>query len=130
MRPFLAELLKINMKKILVVDDDEAILEMIQLVLQESKYEVVTSKNGDILSLLTSKDRPDLILLDVLLSGVDGREIAKSIKEDSRINKIPVIMLSAHPSAADTVKKAGADDFIPKPFDIDYLLKVVERNLS
>ncbi len=63
-----------------------------------------------------------MILLDVLLSGKDGREIVKYLKSQDETRYIPVIMFSAHPSAEETARKAGADDFIAKPFDIDELL--------
>ncbi len=116
------------MKKILVVDDDPAILEVIQIILEDNNYEVKTSLSGRIFKNMS--DMPDLILLDVLLSGEDGREIVKKLKSDEKTKKIPVIMISAHPSAGDTVLKLGANGFVSKPFDIDDLLSAVEHNLA
>lgn len=117
------------MKKILVVDDDPAILEVIKIILEDSDYHVMISENGDIFNLVEEYD-PDLILLDVLLSGEDGREIAKNLKNGNKTKNIPIVMISAHPSAAAAVVQTGANDFISKPFDIDYFLEVVERNLK
>jgi len=72
---------------------------------------------------------PDLILLDVLLSGKDGREIVKQLKSQEETKSIPIIMFSAHPSAEKTAREAGADDFVAKPFHIDFLLAVVAKYL-
>lgn len=113
-------------KKILVVDDDEAIVEVIQLILEDQGYAVVTSDNGDIFDLL-EKERPDLILLDVLLSGHDGREIARLLKKDVTKKHIPILMISAHPTAAATASDSGADAFLSKPFEIKDLLSLVSK---
>lgn len=117
------------MKKILVVDDDPAILEVIKIILEENEYEVKTSQDGKIFGEI-KKNPPDLILLDVLLSGIDGRNITRDLKKDKNTKKIPIVMISAHPSADKTVFKAGANDFVAKPFDIDHLLEVVDRNIA
>lgn len=118
------------MKKILVVDDDPAILEVIKIILEDNNYQVETSENGSVIQNFNSHRHPDLILLDVLLSGEDGRDIAKSLKQNKSTQKIPIVMISAHPTAYEGALKAGADDFISKPFDIDHLLKVVDKNIN
>ena len=73
---------------------------------------------------------PDLIVLDVLLSGVDGREICKKIKHTESWKHIPVIMFSAHPSAQKNMENFGADDFIPKPFQSEKILERIEAQLT
>lgn len=118
------------MKKILVIDDDAAILEVIKIILEENNYSVTTATNGSILKNLNSHRQPDLILLDVLLSGEDGRDIVGSLKSRKATRDIPIVMISAHPSAYEGSLHAGADDFISKPFDIDHLLKVVDKNIK
>ena len=117
------------MKKILVVDDDPAILEVIKIILEDSEYEVETSENGSFINHIDTTN-PDLVLLDVLLSGEDGREIVKKLRKNSTTQQVPIVMMSAHPSATTSAFKAGANDFVPKPFDIDHLLEVVEKNLK
>ena len=109
-------------KKILVVDDEPDILEFLQVILEEEGYLVLTSQKAEYLEQLHNGGLPDLILLDVLLSGKDGREIVKYLKSQEETRDIPVIMFSAHPSAEETARAAGADDFLAKPFDIDVLL--------
>jgi DNA-binding response OmpR family regulator len=117
-------------KKILVVDDEPDILEFLQIIFEEAGYLVITTEKGDYLEKLKSNPLPDLVLLDMLLSGKDGREIVKDLKNQARTRHIPVIMFSAHPSAQKTALGAGADDFVEKPFDIDSLLEKVQRLTS
>jgi DNA-binding response OmpR family regulator len=116
-------------KHILVVDDEPDILEFLQVILQEEGYEVVTSEKGEFLEQLHNGGLPHLILLDVLLSGKDGREIVKYLKSQEETKAIPVIMFSAHPSAEETARAAGADEFLAKPFDIEVLLDKIAHFL-
>jgi DNA-binding response OmpR family regulator len=118
-----------NAKKILVVDDEPDILEFLQVILEEEGYSVATTEKGEYVEKLHDKGLPDLILLDVLLSGRDGREIVKQLKSQEETKSIPVIMFSAHPSAEQTARVAGAEDFLAKPFDIDHLLAVIAKYL-
>jgi DNA-binding response OmpR family regulator len=116
------------MKRILVVDDDLAILEALDMMLQDAGYETETStKNGDYVEQSLKRQLPDLVVLDILLSGHDGRTICKQIKSQEATKQVPVILISAHPNAAKTAFEAGADDFLEKPFDIDNLLAKVKR---
>lgn len=117
------------MKKIMVIDDDSAILEIIKIILEDNSYEVSTCSDGTCLSKLNGK-LPDLILMDVLLSGQDGRDLTRGLKSKTKTKKIPVVMISAHPTAYEGALKSGADDFISKPFDIDHFLKIVAKNLK
>src|SRR5947209_19716753 len=116
-------------KKILVVDDEPDILEVLNVILEEEGYLVLITDKGEHLEKLLNGGLPDLILLDMLLSGKDGREIVKQLKRQDETKHIPVIMFSAHPRAEQMAREAGADDFIDKPFDIDDLLSTVARNL-
>jgi DNA-binding response OmpR family regulator len=117
-------------KKLLIVDDEPDILEFLQVILEEEGYEVLTSTKGEYLEQLHNGGLPQLILLDVLLSGKDGREIVKYLKSQDETKHIPVIMFSAHPSAEQTARAAGAEDFIAKPFNIDDLLAKIAQLLS
>src|SRR5579884_88962 len=117
-------------KKLLVVDDEPDILEFLQIILEEEGYTVITSNKGEFLEQLHNGGLPDLILVDVLLSGKDGREIVKHLKSQEETKHIPVIMFSAHPSAEETARKAGAEDFVAKPFEIDLLLSRIATHLS
>ena len=114
-------------KKILIVEDDSAIAEFLQDLLELEGYTAATTEKAEYVEKLLSGDLPDLILLDVLLSGKDGREIVKQLKSQDETKHIPVIMFSAHPSAEKTAREAGADDLIAKPFEVDELLEMLER---
>lgn len=116
-------------RRILVVDDEPDILEFLQVILEEEGYAVVTSDKGEYLEQLHNGGLPHLILLDVLLSGKDGREIVKYLKNQQETKHIPVIMFSAHPSAEETARQAGADDFLAKPFNIDVMLEKISHYL-
>lgn len=114
-------------KKILIVDDDESILDAVAMILEEQGYTVKTTFKGDETYKKVDSFKPDLIILDVLLSGKDGREICKNLKESLPTKQIPIIMISAHPNAEKTIKACGANDFLPKPFDTDELIKKVSQ---
>ena len=115
---------------ILVVDDEESILEVVQIVLEGEGYRIQTCMNSSFLrDFQQTTLLPDLILLDVLLSGEDGREICRKIKADTRLHHIPVIMLSAHSDASKVADTSGADDFLEKPFDVDALIDIVQKHL-
>lgn len=116
-------------KKILVVDDDEGILGAFQAMLESVGYEVKTTPDADYLLKLKKKDLPDLILLDVLLSGADGRDVCKFLRSQKDTKGVPVIIVSAHPSAEKSIKKVGANDFLAKPFKMSELLAKVEKHL-
>jgi DNA-binding response OmpR family regulator len=116
------------MKRILIVDDDLAILDAMEMMLQDAGYETVTStRGGEHIEQAIGDNPPHLIILDILLSGHDGRLICKRLKGQQATRHIPVILVSAHPDAEKTALEAGADDFLEKPFNIDDLLGKVER---
>lgn len=114
-----------SMKKVLVVDDDASILDAVSLVLEEGGYDVRAIVKGNETVKEASRYRPDVVLLDVLMSGTDGREICKAMKKDTTLKDTPVVMMSAHPTAKHSVVSSGADAFLPKPFDMKSLLDMV-----
>src|SRR4051812_19978109 len=95
-----------NAKTILVIDDDPSILDATKFILEDIGYAVITSEKGEYAeNLLKNNHLPDLIILDVLLSGKDGREICRILKTQENTKNIPIIMVSAHPKADASVKK-------------------------
>ena len=105
------------MKKILLIDDDPDVITVLQLMLKKKGYEIGTASREDEAYMQVDLFEPDLIVLDVLLSGVDGREICKKLKASEKFKHIPIIMFSAHPGAQKNMEDFGADDFLPKPFE-------------
>lgn len=118
------------MSRILVVDDDTDILSVMEILLTMKGFEVEVTARGENTFPKVESFMPDLIILDVLISGHDGRTICKQLKTNEATKNIPVIMFSAHPGAAATIADYGADDFISKPFDVNDLLKKVNSQLS
>lgn len=118
-------------KKILAVDDDEDIVEVIKIILEDEGYEVMTLTSGKNVMSVISTLRPDLILLDVMLAGMDGREICKTIKAHQIFKYIPVVMISASHNLHNLLKSPGSpNDFLAKPFDINHLVSKVRIQLA
>lgn len=115
------------MAKILLIDDDPDVHTVMGTMLRKQGYDVVTASRRDEALQKLADEKPSVILLDVLLSGADGREICRSIKENKDTKNIPVIMFSGHPVAAVQFESYGADDFIPKPLNTEALLQKLSR---
>lgn len=116
------------MKKITVVDDNESILDSIELMLSFEGFQVQKYSYGsEMLEQIDRSAKPDLILMDMWLSGEDGSEICKLIKADKDLKTIPVIMMSASRDTGKSVKESGADYFISKPFDISEMIEIIKK---
>ena|SRR5450432_1397071 len=118
------------MYKILVVDDDTDILSVMEILLTMKGFQVEVTAKGENTFLKIETFKPDIILLDVLISGQDGRTICRKLKSNKETMHIPVIMFSAHPGAAATIAEYGADDFIAKPFDVGKLVQKLKHQLE
>lgn len=114
--------------KIAVVEDDRDINELIVYNLQKEGYSVIRSLDGGQGLFLIQKERPDLILLDLMLPGMDGLEICQALKQGDATKDIPIIMITAKGEESDVVVglQMGADDYITKPFSIKVLLARVK----
>lgn len=113
-------------KTVIIVDDEPDIVFALTLMLGDAGYHVVAVRQGDdLIQLLRTGRAPDLILLDMLLAGRDGREIVRTLKADPSTRSIPVLMMSAHPRAAQEAEDAGADGFLAKPFELEMLVAKV-----
>lgn len=111
-------------RKILIIDDEEHILELLKVNLEFSGYETHTYETGKGALELIAKIEPDLILLDLMLPEIDGIEICKKIRKNSKFNKIKLLILSAKSDEIDKILclEIGADDYITKPFSLRELL--------
>lgn len=116
-------------KTIMIADDDPAILDALEMLLQDEGYNVVTSSNGDTFQKV-NETLPDLLLLDIWMSGEDGREVAKVLKKEKSTKHIPIVMISASKDIDKSARDSGADDFLAKPFEIDELLTLVTKYSS
>lgn len=119
-----------NSKKILVVDDDSGIGEMLKTLLEFYEYQVVVTEKPDETEDLIVEKNIDLVLLDMLISGVNGTDVCDGIRKNEAIANTPVIMMSALHDAGEKCKKAGANEFIAKPFEMDVLIEKINAVLS
>lgn len=117
-------------KKILIVDDDPGIGEMLKTLLEISGYEVIVTDRPHQASDLILHGQIDLVLLDMLIAGVNGTDICAGLKEDKRTARVPILMMSALHEAGIKCSEAGADDFIAKPFEMEDLLDKINRILE
>ncbi len=118
-------------EKILVVDDEDYIVELISYNLISSGYTVLTANNGIDAVRITKEEKPSLILLDLMIPGLDGYDVCKAIRSDENTKDVLIIMLSAKGEELDKILglELGADDYITKPFSIRELLARVKAIL-
>jgi DNA-binding response OmpR family regulator len=118
-------------KKILIVDDDPDILEILSLILADTGYETKALAHGKTIFDDIRDFEPNLILMDVMLAGMDGRTICRDIKANQLTATLPVILISGTHDLADSLHLQGApNDFVAKPFELEYLLSKVAQQLS
>jgi excisionase family DNA binding protein len=112
-------------RKVLLVDDDVEIVEMIGKVLEEDgRFEVRIAANGFDAGMMVKEYRPDLIILDVMLPDINGKEVCNLVRSDKTMDDVRIICISGmvEQDKIQELRDAGADDFIKKPFDVDQLI--------
>ena len=114
-------------EKILIIDDDPDISMMIKLMLEYKGFSVSIADRPELVDELLTKGGFKLIIMDMLLSGVNGVDVCTRLKNNADFAKIPLIMISAHPNARTICLEAGADYFVAKPFDMEELLTAIRR---
>ncbi len=121
------------MAKILLVDDEPDIIFTTKKILEKEGHEVITASNTKECLKTAKKERPDLILLDIMMPGEDGWEASRKIKKDRKIKKTPVVMFTVRSSEEDIIKSMEyslADNHINKPFKKEELLEIINRHLK
>lgn len=116
-------------KRIHVLEDDEDIRYIIEYLLKDEGYELQLSSNFSELKSKLKDSLPDLFILDVMLPDGDGADICKDLKGDLFTKHIPIIVMSANDQNKAKSLEAGANDYISKPFDIDYIVKRINNLL-
>ncbi len=106
-------------QRILVVDDDRQIVRLVRAYLEQAGYDVVVAYDGDAALHAIRSDKPDLVVLDLMLPGRDGWEITRIVRSDQQLAGIPIIMLTARVEDTDKIVglELGADDYVSKPFN-------------
>lgn len=118
-------------ERILIVDDEEDVLELIRYNLDKNGYKIVTATSGEEAITEARSKTPDLIILDLMLPGIDGLEVCRKLKSDVKTERIPIIMLTAKGEESDIVTglELGADDYVTKPFSPKVLIARLRRIL-
>ena len=119
-------------QKILIVDDDETILEILKQTLSDHGYEHIAAQDGeDALKQLQSNDNIDAVILDIRMPKMDGRETLKEIKSDHKAKHLPILMLTGENSLADVSEclTLGANEYMVKPFESDILINRLQKIL-
>lgn len=115
-------------KRILVVEDDNSIRELLVELLQSEGYIVASAVNGlEGLKLLQNQEQPDLILIDLMMPVMDGYTFRSEQMKNTKWSKIPVVVMSAEANAKEKMKNFGITAFLSKPVELDTILKTVER---
>lgn len=121
-----------SQKKILIVEDEESLLKLESILLSTRGYLVAGVKDGMAALTEIGRERPDLVLLDIMMPGIDGFEVCRRIKENPDTAAIPVVMLTAKKSTADQNRGAevGADAYVTKPFKSGRIIEIIEGLLK
>lgn len=116
--------------KILVVDDDSGIGEMLKTLLEFYDFDVTVTENPNAAEELIQKHDINLVLLDMLISGVNGTDVCRRLRKNEQTSDVPVLMMSALHDAGSKCKDAGANDFIAKPFEMEELISKIKEVLE
>ena len=123
---------KSTMSKILIVEDDPDIRELLRFNLEKAGYTLFLAEDGEKALALARKHSPDIILLDLMLPGVDGLEVCRTLKKDPELQRIPIIMVTAKGEEMDRVVglELGADDYVVKPFSLREVVLRIRKILD
>lgn len=119
-----------GMKTIFIVEDETGIRDALQLLLSFENYDVRSFSSVETFNKRDKSVAPDIFILDVMLPDGLGTDLCNQLKEEPETSNIPVMIISAHAKAENVIKSCNADEFIPKPFDIDDVLLKIERLIN
>lgn len=116
-------------RKILIVDDNPRSVEMLQIILEEEQFTVISAYNGEEGLEKIKSEKPDLVILDVMLPGIDGYQVCEAAKNDVEVSDIPIIMLTGKDQGDDFDKamEKKADWYVVKPYNIEHLLRTIKK---
>ena len=118
-------------KKILIVDDEQDILELVADLLSGANYDVIRATNGAEALSKIAHEKPDLVLLDIRMPGLDGIEVCKRVKADPLLSKIPILLITASSTkvTSEIFEATKAEGYILKPFEVGFVLQKVKEFL-
>lgn len=115
------------MNRVLIVDDDNAILDALKITLEEVGFKAKTLSSGLEILKIAQEFNPGVILLDIWMSGKDGLQLTADLKANPATRRIPIILISALSDVKKLSRKSGADDFLTKPFSIEDVVKKIRK---
>ena len=123
---------KNNKKKILIVDDEPDIVETLKFLVESEGFEGITALDGEEALKKAKEEKPDIIILDVMLPKINGYKVCRLLKFDSKYKHIPILMVTARSQEEDKVigEETGADEYITKPFDINEIVEKIHFYLN
>lgn len=116
-------------KKILICDDDLGILDMLELILEDTGHQIITESNSLNVRSILDIEQPDLLILDLWMPVLSGDQVLRMLRENPQTKNMPVIVISASTDGKEIADKAGATDFLAKPFDVEELTSLVDSYL-
>ena len=117
------------MDKVLVIDDDHDILDLVKLILTRKGIDVIVSSEPGVVKETIKTNNPNLLLMDISMGTFDGRYLCSQLKKDPEFSFLPVILFSANKIDLHSITESGADDFLQKPFDINSLVDIINAHL-
>jgi len=117
------------MEKVLVIDDDRDILELVKIILTSNGINVVISNKPETVKSLIKKNHPDILLMDISMGTHDGRKICKDLKTNPEFSSLPIVLFSANKIDPQSVNMSCADGFLQKPFDINSLINTIHSHM-
>ncbi len=120
-------------KKIVIVDDDRAALKLLKIYLEKYNFHVFCARDGAQGYDLVKKEKPDILITDMLIPKIHGLDLCRKVKDDPELEEVKVILMSGlygKPTFRDDIEGSNADDFIKKPVELKYLMSLIEKLLS
>ncbi len=116
--------------RVLIIDDSSELLEVFKIIFEKQGYEIITQSSSTDIFSIVQDNKIDILLLDVFLNGINGRDICKQLKSDPLTNYFPIVLISASPENLIDLNECGADGFIEKPFDINFIVSKINSLLG
>ncbi|EHQ28885.1 response regulator transcription factor [Mucilaginibacter paludis] len=117
------------MSQILVCDDEQEILDITRLILEDAGHQVIAVIDSGAVASLIEQEQPDVLLIDLWMPGLSGDQVVRQLRNNGSMRHIPIVVISASKEGKEIAYAAGADDFLEKPYDIDDLVAIVEKQL-
>lgn len=113
--------------KVLIAEDDDSIREVVSIIVTQEGHTFLEASDKSTALALASRERPDIIFMDISLGLADGSEIVKELKKKQSTQEIPMIIMSANPKTESIAAQSGADGFLLKPFDMENFISILMR---